>query len=150
MKGNVSYYRRKIKLERFKNMGNLIESIATGNEILKILRHRILDTNLDDENDEKKFKVVELEIKNISSKTIGSVLFEAEFFDIDGRIVDIIQHKIYEIQPAISYTIHIKPSNPENDKIKGYHIDIVNVVKAPESFAIGNEQVIIMKHSLPE
>jgi len=129
------------------DMVNSMVSIAKGNEVLHIVQHQILNNKIDDHNT---YKIVELEIKNVSTTTIGSALFEAEFFDIDGKTVDFIQHKIYEIQPSINYTIYIKPSNPENDKIAGYHIKIVNLIKAPESSAIGNEQVTIMKHSLPE
>ena len=61
------------------------EPTATGNEKIEILKH---DIYRKDGGDAAEAASIELTVKNISDTTIGSALFEAELYDIDGNVLD--------------------------------------------------------------
>jgi len=123
------------------------EPTATGNEKITILKHEIYRKG---EGGELEAAGVELAIKNVSDSLIGSALFEAVLYDIEGNTLNAIEHKTIELRPNLSRTIRITSSGPERDKIESYNVRLVKTAMPPEPTATGNEKITILKHKLSE
>jgi hypothetical protein len=81
---------------------------------------------------------------------IGSVLFEAVLYDIEGKVLDTVEHKTIELDANRSRMIRITSSRPESDKVKSYHVRIAKTAITPEPTATGNEKVTILRHEIIE
>ena len=121
------------------------EPTAIGDEKIAILKHDIYRKGGDDTTEAIS---IELAIKNISDTVIGSALFEAELYDIEGNILDKVEQKTIELNPNISRTIRINYSEPKSDKVKSYCVRVAKIAMTPEPSATGNEKIKILKHSL--
>jgi len=120
------------------------EPTAIGNEKIAILKHDIYRKGGDDSTEAIS---IELAVKNISDTAIGSALFEAELYDIEGNILDKVEQKTIELDPNISRTIRIKYSEPKSDKVRSYCIRVARIAMTPEPKVTGNEKIQILKHS---
>ncbi len=121
------------------------EPTAIGNEKIAILKHDLYQKA---SGDAAKAVSIELSVKNVSDITIGSVLFEAELYDIEGNVLDKVEHKTADFRPDVSRTIRIDYSEPNSDKVRSYRVRVTRVAMAPEPKVTGNETVKILKHSL--
>jgi hypothetical protein len=79
----------------------------------------------------KNFFCAELAIRNISDVTIATALFEVDFYDVNGNIVDEVKHKEYEIYPGNSRAIFIaSTTDPDIVRIKSYSCKLTKVITA--------------------
>jgi hypothetical protein len=136
--------------EQSTRVSEIISKVSLPMEVcddkIAIIRHNMFTTG--EEGDSCLETGVELTIKNVSNKIIGSVIFEAVFFDIEGNILNTVKHKTVELWPGISRVLKIPSSNLEGNEIWGYYIKAVRMAMAPEPTAIGNEKIDILNHSL--
>ena len=132
-------------VEEVKEPPKAPEPTATGDEKIAILKHDIYRKGGDDSTAEMGIEMV---VKNVSDKMIGSVLFEAVLYDIEGNILDTVERKTIELRPNVSRTIRITSSKPESDKVKSYHVRVAKTAITPEPTATGNEKVTILQHGL--
>ena len=121
------------------------EPTAIGDEKIAILKHDIYRKGGDDT---KEAISIELAIKNISDTVLGSALFEAELYDIEGNILDKVEQKTIELNPGVSRTIRINYSEPKSDKVKSYCVRVAKIAMTPEPKVTGNEKIKVLKHSL--
>ena len=121
------------------------EPTAIGDEKIAILKHDIYRKGGDDS---KEAISIELAIKNISDTVLGSVLFEAELYDIEGNILDKVEQKTIELNPNVSRTIRINYSEPKSDKVRSYCVRVAKIAMPPELKATGNEKIAILKHRI--
>lgn len=121
------------------------EPKAIGNSQVSILKHNIY---LKDGDHISEATSIELSVINISNNPIGSILFKAELYDIDGNTLDTVEQKLFDFEPGIIRKVVINYSDLNSDKVKSYCIRIAKVVMTPEPVATGNESVIILNHSL--
>jgi hypothetical protein len=124
------------------------EPTAIGDEKITILKHDIYRKG--GEGDTAEAIGIELAIKNVSDTVIGSVLFEAVLYDIEGNILDTVEHKTTELKPNVSRNLRINYSGPKSDKVKSYCVRVAKTILTPEPVATGNERIAILKHSLIE
>ncbi|MFC1875644.1 hypothetical protein ACFLY3_05840, partial [Chloroflexota bacterium] len=106
------------------------EPSAIGDENIAILKHDIYRKG--GEDDSTLSIGIELVAKNVSDKVIGSTLFEAVFYDIEGNTLDTIELKKTEWKPDNSRTIRINYSGPESDKVKSYCVRVIRTTMPPE------------------
>ncbi|MFC2026541.1 hypothetical protein ACFLUX_01020 [Chloroflexota bacterium] len=133
-------------VEEGKELPKAPEPLATGDERITILKHDIYRKG--GEVDSTEAIGIGLTAKNVSDKVIGSVLFEAELYDMEGNILDTVEHKEYELLPNASRTLRINYLGPEVDKVKSYHVRVTKTVMTPEPSATGNEKVNVIKHGI--
>jgi hypothetical protein len=121
---------------------------AVGDENIAILRHGIYigagEWNV------YTSAGIELEIKNVSGKIIGSALLEAVFYGVKGNTLDTVQYKISELCPDFSRTIRILSSKPIRDRIISYNVRIIRTAIPPEPVVTGNDRITILYHSYSE
>ncbi|GAI57443.1 unnamed protein product, partial [marine sediment metagenome] len=72
----------------------------------------------------------ELAIRNVSDSTIATAVFEAVFLDIEGNILDTVEHRESDLKPERSRAILINTSIPESDKVKSYDVRIIRTTTA--------------------
>jgi hypothetical protein len=92
--------------------------------------------------------VIELNIKNIMNRTVGSVVFEAVFTDKDGKALDTVEQKVTGLAPDISRTIRLVYKVDATKPLENYNVKVRDIVMVPESVACGNEMVTVTKHNL--
>jgi hypothetical protein len=122
--------------------------MITGDENISILKHGIYIKS--EERGEVEKVGIEIAIRNVSDKMIGAALFEATFYDIEGNILDKVEHKTTELRSNTSRTIRIASSGPQRDNIESYNVRLVKIIMTPEPTATGNEKINILKHKLFE
>jgi hypothetical protein len=119
---------------------------ATGNEKITILKHGVYIKA--EQRGEVEKAGVELAIRNVSDKTIGTAVFEAVFYGKEGNILDTVEHKTFELQPKFNRTISIASAGPARDKVESYNVRLVKTTMPPAPTATGNEKIAILKHNL--
>ena len=98
---------------------------ATGNEKIKILKHKLSQVGVQDFCISCRGAIsIELVIRNISDSTLATTVFEALFYDIEGNILDTVEHKTFELKPDTSRVVGIGSLIPEYNKIKSYNVRI--------------------------
>jgi hypothetical protein len=107
----------------------LPDPIAIGNDMVSIMSHEISEMKEDER------KVVhpygaKLAIRNISDKKIAAAFFEAVFIDIEGNIVDTVNHKTTDLDAGVSRAINIYSKILEETRVKSYYIKVARVVTA--------------------
>jgi len=122
-----------------------LEPMVIGNEKITIIRHDIYRIGGDDTTEAV---IIELVAKNVSGVTIGSALFEAELYDIEGNTLNVFEHKTIDLQPSINRKIKMKYSGQDSDKVRSYRVKIAKISNPPEPKVTGNEKIKILKHSL--
>ncbi len=130
--------------EEMKNMQKLTEQEVIADDKITILKHGIY------RNDDGTTRAVyiDLVIKNISDITLGSVLFEAELYDVDGNILDILVKKMFEFRPGTTSNLRIDYSGAESAKVNSYRVKVARIILTPEPIVTGNESIKILKHNL--
>lgn len=102
---------------------------ATGNDQIEITNHCFLEGNAPYASP---FigGAVDLAIKNISGKTISTVTFEAQFYDLEGNVIDTVQHEEYDLKPESSRAIYIVSDNVQVNAAGCYRVTIINTIMA--------------------
>lgn len=102
--------------------------VATGNDKIIILKHGLAGIVMD-RDQEYPIAKVELAIRNVSDFAIATAVFEAIFYDKEGKVVDTVRHSEVELDPATSRAIHIASSIPvyEYDDIVSYDVRLVRM-----------------------
>lgn len=120
------------------------EPVATGNDQVAILKHDLYRKDSDD----KEAIAIGLKIKNASDAIIGSVLFEAELYDIEGKTLGTVEKKTIDLKPGSTRTIRLEYSGPDSDKVRSYCAKVAGMTTPPQPEVTGNESIEILKHSL--
>ena len=126
------------------------EAEAIGDEKIAILKHDIYRKG--GEGDITEAICIELTIKNSTDVVIGSVLFEAVLYDIEGNILDTVEYKTIDLKPGISRNLHINYSGQKSDRVKSYCVRVAKIKLTPEPTATGNDRIAILRHgfSVPQ
>ncbi len=125
-----------------------LASSATGDDKITITSHS-LSTKMDRING-KMMTGVDVGIKNVTDKIIGSALFMVTFYDIEGNALEVVEYKTLELLPGTTRNLQITTKNFGADKIKSYQLRTVKTNFIPKSTATGNNKVAILKHRLLE
>ncbi len=75
--------------------------------------------------------VVELNIKNVIDKTVGSVVFEAEFSDKDGNVVDVVEQKASSIGSNGERSVRLVHKEDVNKPVVNYNVKVRDIVMVP-------------------
>lgn len=127
---------------------NLPAPMATGNERITIPRHELSIVPVPARMEEIEYARpptadgVELAIRNISGSTIATAVFEAIFYDEEGKILDIVKQREIDLKPDTSRAVRIPSSLSEHDKIKSYHVRLVRATTAEV------EKIQLRRHEL--
>lgn len=98
------------------------EPTATGNEKIKILKHRLFDADIAYRG--RSSAGVEIAIRNVSDTMIATAVFEAVFYDREGNTLDTAKHGEIELKPNTSRSISILSAITEPGKVKSYNARI--------------------------
>jgi hypothetical protein len=101
------------------------EPIAIGNDKIKILKHEFEGIN---DRQLGCTKVLNVAIRNISELTIATIIFEAQFYDIEGNILEAVKHKEIDLRPKTSRAVFIQSSIMQPGSIKGYNIKVTKTI----------------------
>jgi hypothetical protein len=113
---------------------------VTGNDFIIILKHRICEK--DDKRDGRFQVGIELAIRNISESTISTIVFEAQFYNIEGNILDTVKHKEIELKPKTSRAVFIQSSIMQQNVVRGYDLKIARMTTADA------EKVQLRRHEI--
>jgi hypothetical protein len=110
----------------------------------------ILSHNVFREEDEKSGSriVVELNIKNVMERPVGSVVFEAVFSDVNGNIINKVEQRVSSIAPNTTRTVRLVYKEDAAKPVGNYNVKVRDIVMVPKSAFAGNDKVLITKHSL--
>jgi hypothetical protein len=108
------------------------EPTATGNEEIAIMKHQLTQLDMRKAGaGAKNFYCAELAIRNISDVTIATALFEVDYYDVNGNVVDEVKHKEYEIKSGNSRAIFIaSTADPDTVRIKSYNCKLTKAITA--------------------
>ena len=121
------------------------EPMATSDEKVAILKHDIYRKGCDDTTEAVS---IELTVKNVSDKLVGSALFEAELYDIDGHVLEKVTQKTIELEPDRNRKVRINYSQPNSDRVRNYWVKVARTSVPSESSAIGNELLVVLNHNV--
>jgi hypothetical protein len=116
------------------------EPEVTGNDKIKILKHGLY-SGLEDVRGGS-FSGINMAIRNVSEKTMATLIFKAEFYDIEGNMLDTVQHKEFELRPNTGRSITIKMDKKESSKLKSY---IVNIARMT---TVDLEKIQLRRHEI--
>ncbi len=91
---------------------------------------------------------VTIRIKNVSGADVGIAILEVILYDIKGNIIESIEENMRDFEKDGVHILDIKPSIAKDFDIRDCSIKLKKVVVTPSPVAVGNEDVIIMNHSL--
>ena len=74
-----------------------------GNDQISILKHDIYRK----EGGADETVSIEFKVKNISDTAIGSTLFEAELYDIEGNTLNTVEKKTFDFKPDTTRNLRI-------------------------------------------
>ncbi len=102
------------------------EPEAVGNDIVSIMKHGIREAEPSAREEGK--RSIELAIRNLSDKTLATIVFEAIFLDGEGKVLDTIHHRELEMKPSSSRAILITPSKAGAEAFKTYRVSVLRTV----------------------
>ncbi len=121
------------------------EPIATGNEQVEIVSHRVLPKS----GEGSPGKGVYLEIKNIASAAIGKLILETVMFDAKGYVIDTVEKTVTDFQCGKTRVLRIVTSAEKAD-VKSYEVKITNMAVTPVATAAGDKRIEVLKHGFHE
>lgn len=126
-----------------------LEPTATGNEVISILKHCLVKKPGGSDGGEK--TGIELRLQNNSDKIVGTVVFEAVFYDRDGNVVGTGNQELVQLSPGPkALPVFITSSSHEGDEVASYSARLVKATTTPTPNITGNDKVIILSHSFLE
>lgn len=129
-----------------KSITALPKSIATGNDMVEIFKHNLLigadpyDSTSVSGLIELSIGAISLSIRNVTDNILSTIIFNAELYDIDNKLIDTIRHEEYELNPFSSRAIMIS-----SRKYAGNHAVSYNV-NAIKTYTAEKEKVQIRRH----
>ncbi len=110
----------------------------------------ILDHNIFKEDDESGSSriVIELNIKNVMDRAVGSVVFEAVFSDKDGNVIDTVEQKVSGLAPSGIRTVRLVYKEDTTKPVENYSVKVRDIVMVPRPSVSGNDMILITKHEL--
>ena len=111
---------------------NYPEPTATGNEKIAIMKHSLSQLDMRKAGaGAKNLYCVEIAVRNISESTIATAIFEVDFYDVYGNLVDTVRHKELDIKPNISRALFIaSTADPDTIRIKSYNCKLTKTITA--------------------
>ena len=105
--------------------GEMPEPMVFGNDKVSIIKHSLLEIQI--YNCMSKISV-DFAIKNISDRTIATLVFEARFYSKNGKLLDTIVHRESDFGPGVNRGIDI-PSNAVviPGIVKSYEVRIIKM-----------------------
>ncbi len=109
---------------------------ATGNERIAVAKHELSIVPMWARDEEIEYGKpptpdgVELAIRNVSSSTIATAVFEAVFYDQAGNTLDTVKHTEVELPPETSRGIRITCTLLEHDLIQSYAVRLLRATTA--------------------
>jgi hypothetical protein len=123
------------------------ESIATGTAQISILNHALFVKKAG----EKIYgKSLRLSFKNIAEATVGEVVFEVNFYDAEGNVLDTAEYSIADVEKDRVVSLNMASAEAVSCDINSYHARVVKVIMTPIPVVTGDERIKIIKHSLRE
>ncbi|MFZ7131613.1 MAG: hypothetical protein ACOWWR_04585 [Eubacteriales bacterium] len=139
---------RVINIETAGNITNLTEgyeikigeiisvpkSIASGNNIVEIIKHNLLigadpyDSASVSGIIELSIGAVSLSIRNTTDKTLSTIIFNVELYDINNNLIDTIRHEEYELKPFGNRAIMINSCKYEGNHAASYKVNIIKTL----------------------
>ena len=129
-----------------KSITALPKSIATGNDMLEIFKHNLLigadpyDSTSTSGLIELSIGAIALSIRNVTDKVLSTIIFNAELYDIDNNLIDMIRHEEYELNPFTSRAIMISSRKYAGNHAVSYKVNIV------KTYTSEKERVQIRRH----
>jgi hypothetical protein len=120
------------------------KTIATGNEQMKILGHKLI---LKEGHKEKAGRGVSIDIENLTGSDIGKITFKVIFYNEKAEILEEIEPVMTDFGKNKSRTIFILSSKAVENNIMGYDVKIGKVCIIPAAIATGNDSIKILSHS---
>ena len=105
--------------------GVLPEPMVYGNDKVAITKHKLEEMQVYN----CMYKIcVDYAIRNVSDKTIATIVFEAKFYNEKGKEMDTVLHKEIEFQPGVSRGIIIPSKNVIiPGVVKSYEVRIIKM-----------------------
>jgi hypothetical protein len=111
---------------------------------LAILGHSINRKEI--ENSDASEIIIELNVKNVLNRIIGSVVFEAIFYDKDNNIIDKVRQKTTDLGPNVARTIRISYPERKGTPAQNYNVTVTKIAMPPEPVVTGNDLAVVTKH----
>ncbi|MDD4924177.1 MAG: hypothetical protein PHF74_05005 [Dehalococcoidales bacterium] len=110
----------------------------------------ILDHNIfrDEDENGRGSIIIELNIKNVMDRAVGSVVFEAAFSDKDGNVIDIVEQKVSGLAPNGMRTVRLVHREDTTKPVENYSVKVRDIVMVPKPSVSGNDMILITKHEL--
>lgn len=122
----------------------IVLSTASGSDAILIKNHNLFYEER--EGFHGTVAGVEFEATNISDNLIGSAVFEVEFYDTQGSVLDTRNYKVINWPLNYSRTIRISSSAAEMNFIKNYQLKLLKTATTPQAVVTGNEKLTVLKH----
>jgi hypothetical protein len=106
-------------------LGEMPEPMVFGNDKVAITKHALLEIQIYN----CMYKIsVDFAIKNVSDKTVATLVFEARFYNKNGKLMDTIVHRENDFRPGMNRGIDI-PSNAVviPGIVKSYEVRIIKM-----------------------
>lgn len=114
---------------------------ATGNDKVAVLNHHLSEIQTSADGVHRSPPGLELAIRNVSTSTIASMMFEAVLFDQSGNILETIKHKEIALEPDRSRAIQIPCSYYDHERVRSYVVRVIRTTSADV------EKVQLRRHS---
>ncbi len=100
------------------------EPAAEGDDRIIILSHKYSGAVVEDKKQQHRARI-DMAIRNVSDKTVATVLFKAVFYDIEGNIVETVKHKETDMRPGFSRAFYINSAVNEEDELMSYDVRVI-------------------------
>jgi hypothetical protein len=103
---------------------------AIGTDRIEILHHQLSVTNVPADGANRARPSLEFAIRNVSTSTIATMMFEADLYDGEGNVLDTIKQKEVALEPDRSRAIFMNLPPYYDDKIQSYAIRVSRTTTA--------------------
>ena len=103
---------------------------------IAILGHNIFRE--DDESGSGRI-VIELNIKNVMDRAMGSVVFEAAFSDKDGNVIDVAEQKVSCLASGGMRTVRLVHKEDPAKPVENYNVKVNDIIMVPKPAVSGND-----------
>ena len=136
-----------LTVEENANVKKMPESIATGTAQIEIINHGLMVKTID----EKTYcRGLRLSFKNIAEATIGEVVFEVDFYNAEGNILDKAEYTVADVEKDKVVSFNMESHETVSCNITSYNAKVVKVIMTPIPVVTGDEKIQIINHSLRE
>ena len=101
------------------------QSIVTGNDKIEIMNHSLHEP---DSDRSAQVTAIDIAVRNISDKNIATAIFEANFYDSEGNILDTVRHRELELNAHKSRAIAIVTGKVRSVLAKSYNVNLLKTI----------------------